>query len=70
MSDRYEIIIQPEAEQGIKDAYFWLSNYSPRQARSWLEFYPILVSNVKFYFNQPTALTSSPVCSNSSFSIF
>ncbi|WP_204106599.1 MULTISPECIES: hypothetical protein [Spirulina sp. CCY15215] len=37
MSDRYKIVIQPEAEQGIKDAYFWFSNYSPRQARSWLE---------------------------------
>lgn len=37
MSDRYKIVIQPEAEQEIKDAYFWLSNYSPRQARSWLE---------------------------------
>lgn len=37
MSDKYQVIIQPEAEEGIKQAYFWVSNYSPRQARNWLE---------------------------------
>lgn len=37
MSDKYQIVIQPIAEQGIKEAYYWVSNYSPRQARSWLE---------------------------------
>ena len=37
MSDKYQVIIQPEAEEGIKQAYFWVSNYSPRQARKWLE---------------------------------
>ena len=30
MSDKYQVIIQPEAEEGIKQAYFWVSNYSPR----------------------------------------
>lgn len=38
MNDKYKIIIQPEAEQGIKEAYFWISHhYSPRTARIWLE---------------------------------
>ena len=37
MGEKYHVIIQPEAEQGIKEAYFWLSNDSSRQARSWLE---------------------------------
>ena len=37
MSDKYQIVIQPIAEQGIKEAYYWVSNYSPRQARNWLE---------------------------------
>lgn len=37
MSDKYQVIIQPEAEQGIKDGYYWISNHSPRNARSWLE---------------------------------
>ena len=37
MSDKYRVIIQPEAEEGIKQAYFWVSNYSPRQARNWLK---------------------------------
>ena len=37
MSDKYQVIIQPEAEQGIKQAYFGVNNYSPRQARNWLE---------------------------------
>lgn len=34
---KYRVVIQPEAEQGIKDAYFWVSHYSSRQARRWLE---------------------------------
>lgn len=29
MSDKYQIVIQPIAEQGIKEAYYWVSNYSP-----------------------------------------
>jgi plasmid stabilization system protein ParE len=37
MIGQYRVIIQPEAEQGIKDAYLWLSRSSPRQARIWLE---------------------------------
>ncbi|NET91133.1 MAG: type II toxin-antitoxin system RelE/ParE family toxin [Kamptonema sp. SIO1D9] len=37
MSEKYQVIIQPSAEKGIKEAYFWVSDYSPRQARSWLE---------------------------------
>jgi len=37
MNDKYQIIIQPEAEQGIKQAYFWINNYSYRKARKWLE---------------------------------
>lgn len=37
MSDKYQVIIQPSAEQGIKEGYYWVSNYSPRNARSWLE---------------------------------
>ena len=37
MTDKYHVIIQPEAEQGIKEAYYWVSNYSSRQARNWLE---------------------------------
>jgi plasmid stabilization system protein ParE len=37
MNDKYQVIIQPSAEQGIKEAYYWVSNYSPRNARSWLE---------------------------------
>ena len=37
MPEQYRVIIQPEAEQGIKQAYYWVSKYSPRQARQWLE---------------------------------
>jgi plasmid stabilization system protein ParE len=37
MSDKYQVIIQPSAEEGIKEAYYGVSNYSPRNARSWLE---------------------------------
>lgn len=37
MSQRYSVIIQPEAQQGIEAAYFWYSNYSPQTARKWLE---------------------------------
>lgn len=37
MPQQYRVIIQPEAEQGIKQAYYWVSKYSPRQARQWLE---------------------------------
>ena len=33
MTCQYRVIIQPEAEQGIKDAYLWLSTASPRRAR-------------------------------------
>ncbi|MGK7932929.1 MAG: type II toxin-antitoxin system RelE/ParE family toxin [Microcystaceae cyanobacterium] len=37
MSDRYLVIIQPEAQKAIENTYFWLSNTSSRQARKWLE---------------------------------
>ena len=37
MRDKYQVIIQPEAEQGIKEAYYWVSQYSPRNARNWLD---------------------------------
>jgi len=37
MSSKYQIIIQPEAEKAIEEAYLWFSNYSPRQARTWIE---------------------------------
>ncbi len=37
MTGQYRVIIQPEAEQGIKDVYLWLSLSSPRQGRIWLE---------------------------------
>lgn len=37
MTEEYQVIIQPEAEQSIKQAYYWVSRYSPRQARQWLE---------------------------------
>ncbi|NET00842.1 MAG: type II toxin-antitoxin system RelE/ParE family toxin [Sphaerospermopsis sp. SIO1G1] len=37
MSQKYQIIIQPAAQKGIEEAYFWLSNESARKARTWLE---------------------------------
>lgn len=37
MNDKYQVIIQPSAEEGIKEAYYWVRNHSPRNARSWLE---------------------------------
>lgn len=37
MSQKYQVIIQPEAQQTIEEAYLWLSKYSPRKARLWLE---------------------------------
>ncbi len=37
MSQKYSVIIQPEAQKGIETAYFWHSNYSPQTARKWLE---------------------------------
>ncbi len=37
MSKKYQIIIQPSAEQGIKEGYYWVSHYSPHNARNWLE---------------------------------
>ena len=37
MGEKYQVIIQQEAEQGIKQAYYWVSNDSPRLARQWLE---------------------------------
>lgn len=47
MISKYQVIIQPEAEQGIKEAYFWVSDYSPRQARSWLEGLYKLISSLE-----------------------
>jgi len=37
MSKKFQIVIQPEAQQAIEEAYFWFGEYSPRKARSWLE---------------------------------
>ncbi len=37
MSQKYQVVIQPEAQQGIEEAYLWFSNDSPRKARLWLE---------------------------------
>ena len=37
MNDKYQIIIQPEAQKAIEDAYFWFSNISHQKARTWLE---------------------------------
>jgi plasmid stabilization system protein ParE len=37
MNQKYQIVIQPIAQQGIEEAYFWLSNYSSQKARTWLE---------------------------------
>lgn len=37
MSQKYQVAIQPAAQQAIEEAYFWLSNYSSQKARTWLE---------------------------------
>jgi plasmid stabilization system protein ParE len=37
MSKKYRVILQPEAERAIEEAYRWVSDYSPRTARLWLE---------------------------------
>ncbi len=37
MNKKYQVIIQPAAQKTIEEAYFWLSNYSPSNARKWLE---------------------------------
>lgn len=37
MNQKYQIIIQPAAQQAIEEAYFWLSNVSAGKARQWLE---------------------------------
>lgn len=37
MSQKYRIVIQPEAQQAIEEAYLWLSHYSQRNARLWIE---------------------------------
>ncbi|BAZ32316.1 plasmid stabilization system protein [Cylindrospermum sp. NIES-4074] len=37
MNEKYQIIIQPEAQKAIEEAYFWFSNISPHKARTWLE---------------------------------
>jgi hypothetical protein len=37
MSQNYQVVIQPEAQQGIEKAYLWFSKASPRKARLWLE---------------------------------
>ena len=37
MSQKYQVVIQPEAQQGIEKAYLWFSKDSPRKARLWLE---------------------------------
>jgi plasmid stabilization system protein ParE len=37
MNKKYQVIIQPTAQKAIEEAYFWLGNYSPSNARRWLE---------------------------------
>ncbi|MBS3027491.1 type II toxin-antitoxin system RelE/ParE family toxin [Dolichospermum sp. ST_con] len=37
MNEKYQIIIQPEAQKTIEDAYFWFSNISHQKGRTWLE---------------------------------
>jgi len=37
MNQKYQVIIQPAAQKAIEESYFWLSNHSSRQARTWLE---------------------------------
>ncbi|HBB32260.1 MAG TPA: type II toxin-antitoxin system RelE/ParE family toxin [Cyanobacteria bacterium UBA8803] len=37
MNQKYQVVIQPVARKAIEEAYFWLSNYSPKNARTWLE---------------------------------
>lgn len=37
MSQKYQVAIQPSAQQGIAETYSWLSQDSPRKARTWLE---------------------------------
>ncbi|MEJ1937897.1 type II toxin-antitoxin system RelE/ParE family toxin [Nostoc sp. NIES-2111] len=37
MSQKYQIVIQPSAQQAIEEAYLWFSNDSARKARIWLE---------------------------------
>ena len=36
MNEKYQIIIQPEAQKTIEDAYFWFSNISHQKGRTWL----------------------------------
>ena len=40
---RYEVLIQPEAEQDIEEAYCWLAEQSPSRAALW---YNLLVDAV------------------------
>ncbi|MTJ51495.1 type II toxin-antitoxin system RelE/ParE family toxin [Anabaena sp. UHCC 0253] len=37
MNDKYQIVIQPEAQKAIEEAYFWFSNISPYKDRTWIE---------------------------------
>ncbi|WP_016951947.1 type II toxin-antitoxin system RelE/ParE family toxin [Anabaena sp. PCC 7108] len=37
MNEKYQIVIQPEAQKAIEEAYFWFSNISPYKARVWIE---------------------------------
>jgi plasmid stabilization system protein ParE len=37
MNQRYQVVIQPAAQQAIEEAYFWFSNDSASKARQWLE---------------------------------
>ncbi|MTJ48523.1 type II toxin-antitoxin system RelE/ParE family toxin [Dolichospermum sp. UHCC 0259] len=37
MNEKYQIIIQPEAQKAIEEAYFWFINISHQKARTWLE---------------------------------
>lgn len=37
MNEKYQIIIQPEAQKAIEEAYFWFSTISHQKGRTWLE---------------------------------
>jgi plasmid stabilization system protein ParE len=36
MSELYRVIITPEARDGIRQAYDWISEYSPDSANTWM----------------------------------
>jgi plasmid stabilization system protein ParE len=36
MSERFRVVITPEAQEGIRHAYEWVSTYSPDSANVWM----------------------------------